>query len=226
MTITSTTKVTNLNADYIDGLHSTALLLADGSQNLTGNLSVTGGVTIDGVDISAHAANINAHHTIATIADGAAAAVLGLTDQEIDLDTQTANYVLAGPTSGAAAKPAFRAVVAADIDIARTQGTLTLTDGQNNNVTLTDGVNEYVISGPTNAFGFSGFTGGVGGRTITILNDSVAKNMTAYHQTTSTAANQIWCSGTLANTATTNQGVMVFTYYATKQRWVLVSILT
>jgi hypothetical protein len=226
MTITSTTKVTNLNADYIDGLHSTALLLADGSQDLTGNLSVTGGVTIDGVDISAHAANINAHHTIATIADGAAAAVLGLTDQEIDLDTQTANYVLAGPTSGAAAKPAFRAVVAADIDIARTQGTLTLANGANANITLTDGVNQYIVSGPTAAFSMSGFTGGVGGRTITILNDTIAKNMTATHNATSTAANQIWCSGTLADTSTTNQGVMVFTYFATKQRWVLVSILT
>jgi hypothetical protein len=210
----------------LDGLHSTSYLLADGTQNLTGNLSVTGGVTIDGVDISAHAANINAHHTIATIADGAAAAVLGLTDQEIDLDTQTANYVLAGPVSGAAAKPAFRAVVAADIDIARTQATLTLTDGQNDNVALTAGVNEYVVTGPTAAFGISGFTGGVGGRTITVLNNTVAKAMTAYHQTTSTAANQIFCSGSQADTSTASYGVMQFTYFATLQRWVLTAIIT
>lgn len=38
-------------------------LLADGSRNLTGNLGVTAGVTIDGVDLSALAAEYNAHLT-------------------------------------------------------------------------------------------------------------------------------------------------------------------
>jgi hypothetical protein len=37
-------------------------LKTDGSRALLGNLSVTDGVTIDGVDISVHAANPNAHH--------------------------------------------------------------------------------------------------------------------------------------------------------------------
>jgi hypothetical protein len=37
-------------------------LKTDGSRALLGNLAVTDGVTIDGVDISAHAANPNAHH--------------------------------------------------------------------------------------------------------------------------------------------------------------------
>lgn len=37
-------------------------LKIDGSRALLGNLSVTDGVTIDGVDLSAHAANPNAHH--------------------------------------------------------------------------------------------------------------------------------------------------------------------
>jgi len=37
-------------------------LKVDGSRALLGNLSVTDGVTIDGVDISVHAANPNAHH--------------------------------------------------------------------------------------------------------------------------------------------------------------------
>lgn len=41
--------------------------------------------------------------------------VLGLSGQELSLDTQTANRVFAGPTSGAAADPTFRALVAADI---------------------------------------------------------------------------------------------------------------
>jgi hypothetical protein len=37
-------------------------LKTDGSRALLGNLSATDGVTIDGVDISVHAANPNAHH--------------------------------------------------------------------------------------------------------------------------------------------------------------------
>ena len=37
-------------------------LKTDGSRALLGNLSVTDGVTIDGVDLSVHAANPNAHH--------------------------------------------------------------------------------------------------------------------------------------------------------------------
>jgi hypothetical protein len=37
-------------------------LLRDGTRSLTGSLSVDSGVTIDGVDISAHAADPNAHH--------------------------------------------------------------------------------------------------------------------------------------------------------------------
>jgi hypothetical protein len=39
--------------------------------------------------------------------------------QVISLDTQTANTVFAGPTSGGAAVPTFRALVAADLPITR-----------------------------------------------------------------------------------------------------------
>jgi hypothetical protein len=41
--------------------------------------------------------------------------ILGLSTQELGFDTQTANYVLAGPTTGAAAAPTFRALVSGDI---------------------------------------------------------------------------------------------------------------
>lgn len=54
--------VTGLNADQVDGLDEPDLLLVDGSNALTGNLSVDPGITIDGVDLSAHAADANAHH--------------------------------------------------------------------------------------------------------------------------------------------------------------------
>jgi hypothetical protein len=45
-------------------------LLASGARQLTGNLIVASGVTIDGVDLSAHAANANAHHNAATAGNG------------------------------------------------------------------------------------------------------------------------------------------------------------
>lgn len=50
---------------YLGGLDDddhTQYLLADGSRDLTGNLAVDAGITIDGVDISAHAADGDAHH--------------------------------------------------------------------------------------------------------------------------------------------------------------------
>lgn len=49
--------------------------------------------------------------TLASDAD----ALLGLTGQQITLDSQSANQVFAGPVSGGAADPAFRALVAADM---------------------------------------------------------------------------------------------------------------
>lgn len=44
--------------------------------------------------------------------------LLGLTGQQLTLDSQNANLVLAGPSSGAAADPAFRSLVVADLPAA------------------------------------------------------------------------------------------------------------
>lgn len=41
-------------------------LLADGTRSLAGNLAVANGITIDGIDLSAHAADPAAHHALAT----------------------------------------------------------------------------------------------------------------------------------------------------------------
>ena len=41
-------------------------LLVDGTRSLAGNLAVAAGITIDGVDLSAHAADPAAHHALAT----------------------------------------------------------------------------------------------------------------------------------------------------------------
>ena len=68
--------------------------------------------------IAAHAGDDDAHHALVTLHADLAANLLALATQELDLDTQTANYLFAGPTAGGAAKPAFRALVAADLSLA------------------------------------------------------------------------------------------------------------
>ena len=72
-----------------DGLY----LLADGSRDLTGNLSVDSGVTIDGVDISAHAANASAHHAPAT-----AGTMISIDGQQVSIASGSA-YQFIGTAS-------------------------------------------------------------------------------------------------------------------------------
>jgi hypothetical protein len=97
--------------DYVD---HPGLLQRDGSNAITGNVPVDNGITIDGVDISAHAADTEAHHATVTLA-ASVAALMDLTGQAISLDTQATKKVLAGPVSGVDATPTFRQLAAADI---------------------------------------------------------------------------------------------------------------
>lgn len=55
----------------------------------------------------------SAHHVAVTLAT-AGDTLLGLSGQALDLDTQAANLLFAGPVSGAVAAPTFRALVDAD----------------------------------------------------------------------------------------------------------------
>jgi len=57
---------------------------------------------------------VSLKHAAVTLA-ASADAIMDLAGQALALETQTANTVLAGPTTGAAAAPDFRALVAADI---------------------------------------------------------------------------------------------------------------
>ena len=77
----------------------------------------------------------SAHHASVTL-DVNADTILSLSTQALGLDAQTANFVFAGPTSGGAAVPAFRALIAADIpDLSGTYVAL----ASANYVDLTDG---------------------------------------------------------------------------------------
>lgn len=64
----------------------TIYLLASGTRDLTGNLTVSAGVTIDGVDISVHAATADAHHAgFIGLEDNAATAIVPAADDRIQL---------------------------------------------------------------------------------------------------------------------------------------------
>ncbi len=85
-------------------------------------------MTIDGVDVSAHAGNAAAHHSPVTL-DTNADTLLSLSTQALGLDTQTANRVLGGPASGPAAVPTFRALTIADLPAASLFALLVVSSG-------------------------------------------------------------------------------------------------
>lgn len=73
--------------------------------------------TIADTEIAGHAAIPAAHHAEVTL-DTAADVLLGLAGQQIQIDAQNQNLVLAGPSAGASTAPTFRALVDADIPAA------------------------------------------------------------------------------------------------------------
>lgn len=64
-----------------------------------------------------YAFSVGGDHMVVTL-DADAEALLSLNIQELGLDTQPANTVLAGPATGAVNEPTFRALVAADLPAA------------------------------------------------------------------------------------------------------------
>lgn len=96
--------------------------------------------SLNGVD---HTLLINVgasdHHAPVTLAADAHE-LLGLTGQSLTFDDQDANTILAGPTSGAATDPVFRALVAADLGTgAEGSGLRHLADDMTWKVTPTSG---------------------------------------------------------------------------------------
>lgn len=97
---------------------------------------------------------------------------------------------------------------------------LSLSNGANNNVGITDGAYAR-IAGPTGAFSISGFSGGVDGRRLTVYN-SVAQDMTITNEGgSSTAINRI-LTLTGADVTLTGVSSATFVYDSTDTRWILV----
>lgn len=162
----------------------------------------------------------------------------------ITFDTQSANRVFAGPTTGSAAAPAFRSLVAADIpDISSTyltassSATLTNKSGNisqwtNNSGYITNSVATLssltsigtIATGTWNGTVVAGLYGGTGvansGKTITLggnLTTSGANNVTL---TTSGATNvTLPTSGTLATTAATSLSSLATVGTITSGTW-------
>lgn len=79
------------------------------------------GTVTESAGVATYTPGAGAPHDPVTLAADFAAIASITAGQELSLDTETANYVFAGPTSGAAADPTFRALVAGDIpDISST----------------------------------------------------------------------------------------------------------
>ena len=98
-------------------------MLTDGTRPLTGNLAVDAGITIDGVDLSAHAANVNAHHNQSHVL----ATTAGLGNDHTVSGLTAGQYLRASGATSAA----FASILDADIPstIVRTSRTLTAGDG-------------------------------------------------------------------------------------------------
>jgi len=84
------------------------------TQTGTGAISAlpTWGTIVDGDVPATHSGS--AHHVAVTLAT-AGDTLLGLSGQTLDLDTQVANLIFAGPIAAPAAAPTFRSLVAADL---------------------------------------------------------------------------------------------------------------
>lgn len=76
---------------------------------------------IEDADIPSSIARDSELHSAVTLSATLDSNLLSLSTQELGLDTQAANLVFAGPSSGAAAAPSFRSAVVADLPVGSAQ---------------------------------------------------------------------------------------------------------
>jgi hypothetical protein len=182
------------------------------STTLNANLNAD---LLDGQHASEFAPAASAHNPVTLNAD--ADTILALSTQQIGLDTQTANCVLAGPTTGAAAVPTFRALVAADIP-ALPAGSITpsqLENGTAANQLLITGATPFAFARSVGTLNLGAYnvtipasgTAAIGAGTLTASTPNDVTGATHTHAITSTV---IGAASTIA--ATDSNGGTQFQY--------------
>ncbi len=158
-TVSSTTAVTNLNADLLDGSHASAFYLASNPSGYTTNTgtvtSVGGTGTVSGLTLTG---------TVTTTGNLTLGGTLSVAAS--NFASQTANTFLAAP-NGSAGVPTFRAIAAADIPTLNqnTTGTASnitaYTINQNLGTSNTPTFNYVIFKDVNNAntYGFRGLSG-------------------------------------------------------------------
>ena len=132
--------------------------------------------------IATHAGIAAAHHAVVSLA-ASADVLLGLSTQELSLDTQAANLIFCGPASGAAAAPTFRSLVATDLGtgLSPTFAGIVLANGGTVGqsagplLTFNDTSNVLGITGCNAVLGLTTLTNPIGwGRMLQFVGDSAA----------------------------------------------------
>lgn len=119
--------------------HEHKFLIATAGGNVTPTAGAAGGeitfVAGSGIAFTVAASQLTIGvtggtvHAAVTLDATINANLLSLTGQELGLDTQTANYVFAGPTSGAVAAPSFRGLIDSDLGGSRANGYILVSNG-------------------------------------------------------------------------------------------------
>ncbi len=106
--------------------------------------------------------------------------------------------------------------------LAQRESRLSLSNGENNNVSLGTDAVMYRITGPSALFSVTGIAGGVDGRTI-LLHNPTGQAMTIKHNSSSSSApNRIQVPAG-ADLTITGAGFLTFYYSTTDSRWNLVT---
>ena len=117
----------------------TATLNIGGNAEITGNLKVDGTITSGGGGGGGTVTSVGLGMPSIFTVSGSPVTTSGTLTA--NLNTQTANYVFAGPTTGAAATPTFRALVSADLPVFSTgaAGAVPASGGGSTNYLRADG---------------------------------------------------------------------------------------
>jgi hypothetical protein len=187
-------------------------LRTDGGHTLTGNMAVSAGITVDGVDIGAHThsgAGVNGVQIPSTsVSDFTEAAQDSVGAMLLATNDITLTYVDATPSLSALFTTTGELVV-------------NLVNGANNNVNIGTALLIY-IQGPTASFSITGLTGGYAGRVV-YLYSTVVEDLTLTNESAnSTAANRIRTLG--STSATSGVGCITLVYSAQVSRWIVTGL--